>query len=119
MHNTTIFYKYQIVDFRQRGRFAGFSLFVSRTDISSSDDTKDSILCYKNGPELPTLNFTTKCIEYGKHVIFYNERYDHVMYPDQYEIKNVFTELCEVIVRGMCMNCFNITSIEPCCLIIQ
>lgn len=100
-HKTTIFHKYQIVDLRQRGRFAGFSLYVSRTGVFSSDDMKDSILCYKNGPKLPTLNFTTKCIEYGNHVIFYNERHDHVIYPEKYEIENVFTELCEVIVRGM------------------
>lgn len=103
MHNTTLFHKCQTVDVRQKGRFAGFSLYVSRTDVSTSADIKDPILCYKNGPKLPPLNFTTKCIEYGSHVIFYNERHDHVIYPEVYEIINVFTELCEVIVRGMCI----------------
>ena len=57
-------------------------------------------MCYKDGPQLPPLNFTTTCTEHGRYVIFYNERLDGVTYPDGYEIQNVFTELCEVIVQG-------------------
>ena len=80
---------------RQRGRFAGFSLYVSNTE-----DTDNSSLCYKDGPELPPLNFTTTCITSGRCVIFYNARLDEVVYPTEYEISMVFTELCEVIVLG-------------------
>lgn len=83
------------VGYRQRGRFAGFSLFVSTTG-----DTQGSTMCYKDGPQLPPLNFTTTCTGHGRYVIFYNERLDGVTYPDGYEIQNVFTELCEVIVQG-------------------
>lgn len=74
---------------------AGFSLYVLATA-----ELQDSTLCYKNGPHLPPLNFTTKCTEYGRFVTFYNERLDVEMYPTGYEINNVYTELCEVIVQG-------------------
>lgn len=84
----------------QRGRFAGFSLFVSNTDVSGVDGIKRSTLCYKDGPELPPLNFTTICTNYGKFVIFYNERQLGETYPSNYQTKNVFTELCEVTVHG-------------------
>lgn len=80
---------------RQKGRFAGFSLYVSTTG-----DIHSSTLCYKDGPQLPPLNFTTICTEYGRYVIYYNERMDGVLYPISYEISNVFTELCEVSVKG-------------------
>lgn len=86
---------------RQRGRFAGFSLYVSNTDVSTISEIKNSTLCYKDGPQLPPLNFTTTCTEYGRYVIFYNERLDGVSYPDDYEIGNVYTELCDVIVQGI------------------
>lgn len=80
---------------RQRRRFAGFSLYVSNaTDIPSG------ILCYKDGPALPLLDFNTNCITNGRYVIFYNERLDGVVYPAEYETRYVFTELCEVIVDG-------------------
>lgn len=39
-------------------------------------------------------------MEYGRYVIFYNERYDGVTYPIGYELRNVFTELCDVVVQG-------------------
>lgn len=39
---------------RQRGRFAGFSLYVSHTDVSTYTDIKTSSLCYKDGPLLPS-----------------------------------------------------------------
>lgn len=81
---------------RQRGRFAGFSLFVS-----TISDIKSSTLCYKDGPELPSLNFTATCTGHGRYVIFYNERLDGVSYPSEYEKTNVYTELCEVIVLGI------------------
>lgn len=80
---------------RQRGRFAGFSLYVSK-----NGSIQGSIPCYKDGPELPLLNFTAICTEYGRYVIFFNERLDEGTYPSNYEIQNVYTELCEVIVLG-------------------
>ena len=79
---------------RQRGRFAGFSLYISNTG-----DMASSSLCYKDGPELPPLNFTTTCTLFGRYVIFYNERLHGVTYPEGYEL-SVFMELCEVIVYG-------------------
>lgn len=84
-----------IAEERQRGRFAGFSLYVSNTGV-----IQGSTLCYKDGPHLPPLNLTIVCAESGRYVIFYNERLDGVTYPRGYELKNVFTELCEVIVQG-------------------
>lgn len=87
---------FHILEDRQKGRFAGFSIYVSKTG-----NIEGSNLCYKDGPQLPPLNFTTTCIEYGRYVIFYNERKDGVVYPDGYQLTNVYTELCEVIVKGM------------------
>lgn len=83
-------------EFRQRGRFAGFSLDVSTDDSG----LQNSSLCYKGGPELPPLNFTAVCIQSGRYVTFYNERFDGVRYPKGYQLHSVFTELCEVIVKG-------------------
>ena len=84
---------------RQQGRFAGFSLYISNNGDTSNLD--NSSLCYKDGPELPLLNFTTKCTLSGRYVIFYNERLDGVTYPAGYEVALlVYTELCEVIVYG-------------------
>lgn len=60
-------------------------------------------MCYKEGPQLPPLNFTTVCKVYGRYVIYYNERFNDVIYPVGYETVNVFTELCEVVVKG-CQN---------------
>ena len=81
---------------RQRGRFAGFSIYVSH-----SKERENSDLCYKDGPDLPPLNFTTICNTTGRYVLFYNERYNGVDYPAGYEtLTNVFTELCEVTVYG-------------------
>ncbi|XP_052694743.1 receptor-type tyrosine-protein phosphatase alpha-like [Crassostrea angulata] len=97
------FKNYDGYDIRQRGRFAGFSLYVSDTDVSSIADIKGSTLCYKDGPELPTLNFTTICTKFGRYVLFYNERLKEVEYPDTYPLTNVVTELCEVAVQG-CIN---------------
>lgn len=85
---------------RQRGRFAGFSLYVSNADVSTAADIKASTLCYKDGPQLPPLNFTTICTQPGRYVVFYNERLDGVVYPTTFEVVVVFTELCEVIVLG-------------------
>lgn len=59
-----------------------------------------STLCYKDGPELPPLNFTTTCTEHGRYVIYLNARLDGVSYPEGYENTNVITELCEVTVLG-------------------
>ena len=86
----------QILESRQQGRFAGFSLYISKTG-----DRDSSSLCYKDGPVLPPLNFTTTCTLSGRYVIFYNERLDGVTYPVGYEVvANVFMELCEVTVNG-------------------
>lgn len=85
---------------RQRGRFAGFLLYVSNYDVSQSDDIKGLNQCYKDVTQLPPLNFTTVCVESGQYVIYYNERLDGVPYPEGYEVDNVYTELCEVIVQG-------------------
>lgn len=81
---------------KQRGRFAGFSLFVSNTT-----DRWNESLCYKNGQELPFLDFNKTCTTYGRYVRFYNERLDGIKYPAKYETDSVFTELCEVTVTGI------------------
>lgn len=81
---------------RQRGRFAGFSLYVSDSDA----DMKSSNLCYNDTPLLPPLNFTTICLKQGRYIIYYNERLPGATYPTEYELKNVYTELCEVKVQG-------------------
>lgn len=88
------------VENKQRGRFAGFSLYVSSNAISSTKDIQRSTQCYMNGNELPPLNFSTTCTEYGRYVVFYNERLTGAKYPSGYELDNVITELCEVIVHG-------------------
>lgn len=79
---------------RQQGRFAGFSLY-----ISDNGHIQGSKLCYKNGPVVPVLNFSTTCINYKRYVIFYNER-NATSYPEGYVSSVVFTELCEVKVQG-------------------
>lgn len=68
--------------------------------MSNTGDILGSTLCYKDGPHLPPLNFSTVCIEHGRYVIFYNERLDGVIYQDGYELQTVFTEFCEVIIQG-------------------
>ncbi|XP_062610269.1 uncharacterized protein LOC134272047 [Saccostrea cucullata] len=80
---------------RQRGRLAGFSLYIfNTTEIQSGH------LCYKDGPELPLLDITNVCTNHGRYVIFYNERKIwEVYYPKDYET-SVVTELCEVDVMG-------------------
>nr|XP_022305779.1 protein draper-like [Crassostrea virginica] len=90
-----LFKNYDGYEVRQQGRFAGFSIYVS------SDGTRDnSSLCYKDGPQLPALNFTTTCFMSGRYVTFYNERSHDVTYPNGYVVHPVYTELCEVIVHG-------------------
>lgn len=89
------------IEARQRGRLAGFSLSVSNIDVSTNTDIKSATTCYKDGPHLPAINFTTTCIKEGRYVIFYNERLNEVTYPGGYELSNDFTELCEVIVKGI------------------
>ena len=83
---------------RQRGRFAGFSLYISNTG-----DRVSSSLCYKDGSTLPPLNFTTTCTLSGRYIMYYNERLDGVTYPAGYEDitrHSVLTDLCEVTVNG-------------------
>lgn len=84
-----------VTENRQRGRFAGFSLFVSKSGV-----IQGSTLCYKDGSQLPPLNFTATCSVYGRYVIYYNERLDIVTYPPGYELFEVSTEICEFIVQG-------------------
>ncbi|XP_062579423.1 uncharacterized protein LOC134241370 [Saccostrea cucullata] len=80
---------------RQRGRFAGFSLYISYTPHKENGH-----LCYRNTLPLPPLEFNTTCIGYGRYVIYYNERLDGVTYPEGYQL-NIYTQLCEVEnVRG-------------------
>ena len=81
---------------RQRGRFAGFSIYVS-----NNDSIKDSTRCYMSGTDLPPLNFTTQCFGIGRFVIYHNERLHYVTYPAGFETTNVHTELCEVSVHGI------------------
>lgn len=75
-------------------------MFVSDTDVTAITDIKSSTLCYKDGPQLPPLNFTTTCTEHGRYVIFYNERLENANHSVEYEYANVYTELCEVEVQG-------------------
>lgn len=82
------------LEMRQRGRLAGFSLYVS-----TNGSIENSSLCYKDGPALPSLDFITNCVKYGRYVIFYNERLDGVSYPVGYA-RLTYTELCEVTVYG-------------------
>lgn len=97
---TILFKNYVGLENRRRGRFAGFSLYVSNIDVFTTTDIMSSSLCYKDGPNLPPLNFTTSCTEYSRYVIFYNERLHEVTYHNNYELSNVYTELCEVFVQG-------------------
>ncbi|XP_062582491.1 tyrosine-protein kinase receptor Tie-2-like, partial [Saccostrea cucullata] len=78
---------------RQRGRLAGFSLYVSNTT-----NIQNSYLCYKDGPELPLLDVTHICIIHGRYVTYNNER-NGASYPVGYEY-TIITELCEVNVMG-------------------
>lgn len=52
-------------------------------------------------PSVTAQYFTTTCTEQRRYVIFYNERVDRVTYLTGYELQNVYTELCEVIVQGI------------------
>ncbi|XP_061185193.1 protein draper-like [Saccostrea echinata] len=89
-----VFKNYGGYEMRQRGRIAGFSLYLSNSSLRIID-----FLCYEDGKELPPLNFTTPCVGYGRYVTFYNQRLDEIKYPDGYERRTI-TELCEVIVKG-------------------
>nr|XP_022303638.1 receptor-type tyrosine-protein phosphatase alpha-like isoform X2 [Crassostrea virginica] len=87
-----VFKSYNDEKSRQQGRFAGFSLYVSK-------DGQAEFLCYKDGPELPPLNITITCNRSGRYIKFFNERNPKETYPMGYEL-TAFTELCEVIVYG-------------------
>ncbi|XP_078328155.1 uncharacterized protein LOC144623566 [Crassostrea virginica] len=103
------FKKYEGYERRQQGRFAGFSVYVS-----TNGTRYNSSLCYKAGPELPPLNFSTYCVTSGRYVIFYNERSHGVIYPDGYEVNGVYTELCEVIVKGCQAGVYGNNCTEQC-----
>ncbi|XP_078327535.1 receptor-type tyrosine-protein phosphatase alpha-like isoform X3 [Crassostrea virginica] len=94
-----LFKNYDGYETRQRGRFAGFSLHVSNNNEIDGDS-----LCYKDGPELPSLNFTRACARSGRYIIIYNDRLTSGGYPSGYQLANVFTELCEVFVYGCMKN---------------
>ena len=79
---------------RQRGRFAGFSLYISRNDRRDTES-----LCYTDGPQLPSLNITIACARSGQYILFFNNRSFSSGYPPGYE-STVVTELCEVFVYG-------------------
>ncbi|XP_062585804.1 uncharacterized protein LOC134247457 [Saccostrea cucullata] len=96
IYNIRILFKSYGVEteFRQRGRFAGFALYLSNTT-----NKDDGYLCYKDGPELPPLDFNTKCIKHGRYLTYYNERVYDQLYPVGYA-SMVVTELCEVMIYG-------------------
>lgn len=95
IYSVDIYFKnYDHYEKRQQGRFAGFSIYISKSKLFETS------LCYKDGPQLPSLNFTQKCLQQGRHVIVYTERLDEITYPVEYQTTNVFIELCEVIVLG-------------------
>lgn len=79
---------------------AGFSLYVSETNVSSTKEIKCSDLCYKDGPQLPALIMTKTCMVHGRYVIVYNERFGNVIYPVGYKNDTVYLRVCEVTVRG-------------------
>lgn len=58
------------------------------------------IICYKNGPELPTLNFKLDCAVHGRCYILQLET-GWNKYPVGYVTNTVVTEICEVIVTGI------------------
>ncbi|XP_078330664.1 uncharacterized protein LOC144624641 [Crassostrea virginica] len=105
-----LFKNYEGYESRQQGRFAGFSIYVS-----SNVKRDNASLCYKDGPKLPALNFTTHCITYGRYVVFYNERLYGVTYPNGYVVYSAFTELCEVTVHGCkASGVYGYSCKEPC-----
>lgn len=87
-----------MIAIRQKGRFAGFSLYVS--NISDVTNIRTGFLCYKDELDLPTLDFSKTCTVHGRYVIYYNERLAEKVYPVNYETGNVITDLCEVTVTG-------------------
>lgn len=48
------------VEERQQGSFDGFSVYVSKSDVSTPQDIGDSALCYKDGPQIPPLNLQSR-----------------------------------------------------------
>ncbi|XP_062571468.1 uncharacterized protein LOC134233508 [Saccostrea cucullata] len=82
---------------RQRKRLAGFSLYISNTSRR-----EDGYLCYEDLSTLglPDLDFSTRCIKYGRFVIFYNERMDQKFYSSSRYENPALTELCDVVVQG-------------------
>ncbi|XP_061192648.1 multiple epidermal growth factor-like domains protein 10 [Saccostrea echinata] len=82
---------------RQQRHLAGFSMYISNTSRK-----EDGYLCYEDLPTLglPDLNFGTRCIKYGRFVIFYNERLGQKSYSSSRYENPALTELCDVVVRG-------------------
>lgn len=77
--------------------YLGFSVYVSNTT-----DILHGTLCFKDNiytkSTLPSV-FTTDCFVHGQYIIYYNERIQGVVYPDDY-LSVVRTALCEVEVYG-------------------
>ncbi|XP_061190710.1 multiple epidermal growth factor-like domains protein 10 [Saccostrea echinata] len=98
IHHVTIYYrKEQDWETHYRGRFAGFSLYVS-----NSTDRHHGSLCYhdqQNRPGYPTPTMTLQCNTWGRYVIIYNERNPEFTYPTFYSNMAIL-ELCEVEVYG-------------------
>jgi hypothetical protein len=79
-------------------RLAGYSLHVSNSSISKTDD----YLCYHHeGAGLPSADEDRNCNHIGQYVIIYNERNKTVPYPDTYN-EFAILELCKVRIYGKC-----------------
>lgn len=100
IYNITLQFKTHGDDMVERSQVAGFSLYVSETNVSSTKEIKCSNLCYKDGPQLPPLIMTKTCMVHGRYVIVYNDRFGNVIYPAGYKNDTVYLRVCEVTVRG-------------------
>lgn len=79
--------------------FLGFSFYVSNTTTRLQ-----GTLCFKDksfsASIIPAM-FNTTCILHGQYVIYYNERLNNILYPEDYS-QFADSYLCEVEVYGKC-----------------